>query len=203
MLVRTDVATGTVKALTEENLLTENSRAVQLLKNRTIFISEAVTSDTARHVVADLLVLDAKEKAPIYLYLNSPGGEVTSGFSIYDTIRFIDSEVTIISAGLCASIATIINIAVPLERRFALPNARFMIHQPAIHGQVVGTATDIQITATEILKTRAKLNKLLAEGCGQPVDKLEKDCLRDYWMCADEATEYGLVSKVILHKSEL
>ena len=194
---------GEVHFSTQKNESAENHRVFELLKTRTIFLSEAVTSDTARAVVADLLTLDAKEKAPISLYLNSPGGEVNSGFSIYDTIRFIESEVTVITAGLCASIATIINIAVPKERRLTMPNARFLIHQPLIHGQVYGPATDIEITANEIIKTRSKINEYLATACDQEVGKLEEDTQRDYWMSAEEAVNYGLVGRIVTSKSEV
>ena len=128
---------------------------------------------------------------------------MNSGFSIYDTIRFINSEVVIITAGLCASIATIINIAVPKERRLTMPNSRFLIHQPLINGQVYGPASDIEITANEIVKTRAKVNECLAEACGQDLKRLEEDTQRDYWMSAEEAIDYGLVHRIVRHKSEL
>lgn len=203
MLARTNSNSQKTEFKAEENNFLENNRTAQLLKNRTIFISEAVTSDTARNIVSDLLILDEKEKKPIYLYLNSPGGEVNSGFSIYDTIRFIASEVTVITTGLCASIATIINIAVPKEKRLAMPNSSFLIHQPLIHGQVYGQATDIEITANEIIKTRSKLNKLLATECGQDLKKIEEDTQRDYWMSSEEAVSYGLISRVIKNKSDI
>src|SRR5690606_12835378 len=119
------------------------------------------------------------------------------GFAIYDTIRFITSEVTIVNTGLCASIATIINIAAKKENRLSMPNTRFLIHQPLIGGQLRGPATDLEIHANEILKTRERINKMLAEECGQPLSRVEKDTMRDYWMNAGEALEYGLISKVI------
>ena len=181
------------------NLLREN----KLLESRSLFMSEAVTSNTAKKIVTDLLTLDSISSDPIYLYINSPGGEVNSGFAIYDTIRFINSPVTVVSAGLCASIATIINIAVPKERRCSLPNSKFLIHQPLISGQVYGQASDIEITATQILKTRERLNKLLAEACGQPFDKVQEDTTRDFWMSADESLEYGLIGKIVTNKSEI
>ncbi len=187
----------------EKEKSSDGQRSKELFKTRTIFLSEGVTSETAKSVVSDLLTLDAKETKTIYLYLNSPGGEVNSGFSIYDTIRFINSEVVIITAGLCASIATIINIAVPKERRLTMPNSRFLIHQPLINGQVYGPASDIEITANEIVKTRAKVNQCLAEACGQDLNRLEEDTLRDYWMSAEEAIDYGLVHRIVRHKSEL
>lgn len=180
-----------------------NYKELSLLKNRTIFLSEAVTSDTAKEVVTSLLTLDSQSKDPIYLYVNSPGGEVNSGFAIYDTIRFIESKVYVVTAGLCASIATIINIAVPAEHRLSLPNSRFLIHQPLISGQVYGQASDLEITANEIIKTRQKINELLSKECGQELKKVTEDTKRDYWMSAEEAVQYGLINKIISSKTEL
>ena len=172
----------------------------RLLESRSIYFSEAVTAKSAERIVANLLLLDQASQEPIYLYLNSPGGEVNSGFAIYDTIRYIDSEVFVITNGLCASIATIINIAVDKKQRIALPNSKFLIHQPLIGGQVQGSASDLEITATQILKTRERINKLLAESCGQKLEKIEKDALRDYWMTADEAKAYGMIDEVLERK---
>lgn len=185
------------------NAFLNQFREAKLLESRSLFLSEAVTSTTAKKFVTDLLTLDAQNQDPIYLYINSPGGEVNSGFAIYDTIRYINSPVTVITAGLCASIATIINIAVPKERRLSLPNSKFLIHQPLISGQVYGQASDIEITATQILKTREKINKLLAEACGQKFEKLEEDTTRDYWMSAGESLEYGLIGKIVENKKEV
>lgn len=175
----------------------------KLLESRSIYFSEAVTPDTAERVVANLLLLDQASDDPIYLYLNSPGGEINSGFAIYDTIRYINSDVYVVTNGLCASIATIINIAVKKDRRIALPNARFLIHQPLIGGQVQGSASDLEITATQILIAREKINKLLAEECGQTVERIEKDAARDYWMNAKEALDYGLIGRIVETKKEL
>ena len=179
------------------------SQSIRLLESRSIFLSEAVTAESAKKVVGDLLILDEQSEAPIYLYVNSPGGEVNSGFSIYDTIRFIKSEVTVITNGLCASIATIINIAVPKERRLSLPNSKFLIHQPLIGGHVQGSASDLEITATQISKTKAKINQLLAKECGQELSRVEKDTLRDYWMTAEESLDYGLIGGIVTHKKEI
>lgn len=174
--------------------LTEN----RLLDRRQIFISEAITAKSAKRYITEFLALEAdKPGEPITLYLNSPGGEVNSGFAIFDTIRFIKSPVTIINTGLCASIATVINVAAKRERRFSMPNARFLIHQPLIPGQVYGQASDLEITAREILKTREKINKLLADETGTSLEKVEKDTIRDYWMNAQEAVEYGLVTRIV------
>lgn len=170
----------------------------RLMDERLIFISEAIDSSVAKRVVGSLLTLEATAPGkPIIIYQNSPGGEVNSGFAIYDTIRFITSEVIIVNTGLCASIATIINIAAKKQNRLSMPNTRFLIHQPLIGGQIRGPATDLEIHANEILKTRERINKLLAEECGQPLARVEKDTMRDYWMNAGEALEYGLIARVI------
>lgn len=175
----------------------------RLLEARSIFISEGIDAAVARRVISDTLILDEQSDATISVYLNSPGGEINSGFAIFDTLRYVKSPVRVINAGLCASIATIINISVPKERRYTLPNARFLIHQPLIMGQVEGQASDLEITAKEILKLREKINKLLAEACGQSIERVAEDTTRDYWMTAQEALEYGLVSKIITNKDEL
>lgn len=175
----------------------DHFRDKRLLESRSVFMSEGVTANTARKVVSDLLILDEASQEPINFYINSPGGEVNSGFAIYDTIRFIKSQVRVVNVGLCASIATIINISVSKEHRYSLPNSRFLIHQPLIMGQVYGQASDLEITANQIVMTRDKLNTLLAEACGKSREELEKHTARDYWMSADEAVEYGLVGKVI------
>ena len=171
---------------------------IKLLERRCIFISEAITARTAKRYISDFLALEHdKPGEPITLYLNSPGGEVNSGYAIFDTIRFLSSPVTIINTGLCASIATVINVAAKKERRFSMPNAKFLIHQPLIPGQVYGQASDLEITAREILKTREKINKLLSKVTGTPLDQVEMDTIRDYWMNAQEALEYGLISKIV------
>lgn len=178
--------------------IAEQFTEMKLLERRKVFISEAITSRTAKRYISDLLALEHdKPGEPITLYLNSPGGEVNSGFAIFDTIRFISSPVTIINTGLCASIATVINVAAKKERRFSMPNAKFLIHQPLIPGQVYGQASDLEITAREILKTREKINKLLSKETGTAIEKVEKDTIRDYWMNAQEAVEYGLVTKIV------
>ncbi len=184
------------------NLVAE-FRESKLLKSRTLFLSEAVDASVARHVISDLLILNADSHEPIKLFINSPGGEVNSGFAIFDTIRFIESDVWIVNAGLCASIATIVNIAAKKEHRFSLPNAKFLIHQPLIGGHFQAVASDLEIHAAQIIKTREKINELLALECGQPLKKVEQDTTRDYWMDAAEALEYGLISKVITRQSEL
>lgn len=177
---------------------------LKLLERRKIFISEPITAKSAKRYISDFLALDAdKPGQPITLYLNSPGGEVNSGFALFDTIRFIASPVTIITTGLCASIATVINVAAKKERRFAMPNSKFLIHQPLIPGQVYGQASDLEITAREILKTREKINRLLSKETGTALDKVEKDTIRDFWMNAQEALEYGLITRIVESAKDL
>lgn len=194
-----------------EDLLSSNDeketpsqfREMKLLKSRTVLLSEAVSSKTAERVISDLLIYDQISNEKITIYINSPGGEVNSGFAIFDAIRLIESKVQIINVGLCASIATIINLAVPKNRRFATKNSRFLIHQPHIPGQIQGQASDLEITAKEILKTREQTNKVIAEECGQKIEKVKEDTIRDFWMSATEAKAYGLISKIISNKKEI
>lgn len=182
----------------------EQFTEMKLLERRQIFLSEAVTAKSAKKVINDLLALEAdKPGLPITFFINSPGGEVNSGYAIFDTIRFITSPVNIVTTGLCASIATVINVAVPKKQRFSMPNSRFLIHQPLIPGQVYGQASDLEITAREILKTREKINRLLSAETGTALEKVEKDTIRDYWMTAPEAIEYGLISKIVESIKEL
>lgn len=182
------------------NQMTEMS----LLDRRSIIISEGINGAVAKRVITNLLIMDSADaKKEITIYLNSPGGEVTSGFAIYDTIRFLKSPVHIVCAGLTASIATVILCAAKRDHRFTMPNTKFLIHQPLIPGQIYGQASDLEITAREILKTRQKINELLSKECDQPLDKVEGDTQRDYWMNAMEAVEYGLVTKIIENRSDL
>jgi ATP-dependent Clp protease protease subunit len=176
----------------------------RLLDNRTIIISEGIDSDVAKRVIGALVSLEARAPGEmITIYQNSPGGEVNSGFAIFDMIRFLKSPVRIINTGLCASIATVINCAVKKEYRYSTPNCKFLIHQPLISGTVRGQASDLEITAKEILKTREKINNLLSEECKQPLERVEKDTTRDYWMDAEEALDYGLITKIIENFSQL
>ncbi len=176
----------------------------KLLEKRIIFVSEAINSTVAKRVVSQLLALDAQESnQPIYMYLNSPGGEVNSGFAIYDTMRFLSSEVRVVCTGLTASIATIMLLGAPKKHRYTMPNTRFLIHQPLIGGNIQGQASDLEITAKEIIKTRSKINQMLAKECGQPLEKVEEDTARDYWMTAQEALEYGLITKIVGNLKEI
>ncbi len=156
----------------------------------------------ARDVMAQLLVLDAQSSAkPIRVFINSPGGSVDAGYAIYDVMRFVKAPVQSICAGLAASAATVILLGAPKAARFALPNARFLIHQPSMGIQ--GQATDVDIAAKEILKLRAKLNELLASETGAGVARIMEDTRRDYWMSADEARTYGLITTIVKTASEL
>lgn len=176
----------------------------KLFKTRQIMLTGGVNEKLARGVITSLLALEADDpKKPITILMNSPGGSVNDGMAIYDTIKFIEAPVRILCTGLAASIATIILIATDKKYRLTMPNTRLLIHQPLIPMQVFGPASDLEITATEILKTREKINRMLADACGQPLERVERDTQRDYWMSAEQALEYGLVSKIVSTRTEL
>ncbi|HCW44587.1 MAG TPA: ATP-dependent Clp protease proteolytic subunit [Planctomycetes bacterium] len=170
-------------------------------KQRTLFISEEVSPKLTRKIVPALLWLDSQNDDPIRLFINTPGGSADDGFAIYDAIKFIRSPVLCITNGLNASAGTVILLATPNERRFSLPNSRIMIHQPS--SGVRGKASEIEITADEILKLRRRCNELIASETGRDVEQVEKDTNKDYWMSPEEAIEYGIVAKVISSVSEL
>ncbi|MAY22554.1 MAG: ATP-dependent Clp protease proteolytic subunit [Flavobacteriaceae bacterium] len=167
----------------------------QLLKDRKIFLWGMVDDDSAKHVVDRLLYLDSLNHEEIQLYINSPGGYVTSGFSMYDTIKSIKSPVSTICTGLAASMGSILLSVGEKGRRFIQPHARVMIHQPS--GGARGPASDIEITASEIVKTKELSAKILAENCGQSFEKVMKDFNRDHWMDAEESVEYGIVDGIL------
>ena len=176
----------------------------RLLGSRTIHLFGAVTNEVANRVVSALLLLDAEDsEAPITLVQNSPGGSVNDGMAIYDTMRYVQAPVRVLCVGLTASIATITLLGADKKDRLSLPNTRFLIHQPLIPGNIVGPASDLEITAQEILKTRAKINEMLAEETGQPLERVKVDTQRDYWMNAEEALEYGLISRVVSSAADL
>lgn len=171
----------------------------RLLKERIIFLSDEVNDATASLVVAQLLFLESEDPdKDIYLYINSPGGSITAGMAIYDTMNYIKPEVSTICIGMAASMGAFLLAAGQKGKRFALPNAEIMIHQPL--GGFKGQATDIDIHARRILKTKETLNQILSERTGQPLDKIKVDVERDYFMSAEEAKEYGLVDEVINKK---
>lgn len=166
----------------------------QLLKDRKIFLWGMVNDQSAKHVVDRLMYLDSLNNDEIQFYINSPGGYVTSGFSIYDTMQSIKSPISTICTGLAASMGSILLSAGKKGRRFVQPHARVMIHQPS--GGTQGQASDIEITANEIVKTKELSAKILAKNCGQKYDKVMKDFNRDHWMGADESVEYGIADGV-------
>ena len=168
----------------------------RLLKDRIIMLGSQIDDNVANSIVSQLLFLQAQDaEKDIYLYINSPGGSVTAGFAIYDTIQHIKPDVQTICIGMAASMGSFLLAAGAKGKRFALPNAEVMIHQPL--GGAQGQATEIEIAANHILKTRAKLNKILAERTGQSIEKIEKDTDRDNFLSADEAKEYGLIDHVM------
>ncbi|MDF2936068.1 MAG: clpP1 [Paenibacillaceae bacterium] len=168
----------------------------RLLKDRIIFLGSGINDAVANAIVAQLLFLDAQDpEKDIHLYINSPGGSITSGMAIFDTMQFIKADVSTICVGMAASMGAFLLTAGAKGKRFALPNSEVMIHQPL--GGAEGQASDIQIRANRIIKMRDKLNHILAERSGQPFERIEKDTDRDNFMSAEEALKYGLIDKVI------
>ena len=173
----------------------------RLLKERIIFLGEEVNEVTASLVVAQLLFLEAEDTdKDIQLYINSPGGSVTAGMAIYDTMRYIKCDVSTICIGMAASMGAFLLAGGTKGKRLALPNAEIMIHQPL--GGAQGQATEIEIAAKHILRTKQKLNTILAENCGQPYDVIAADTERDNWKSAEEAMQYGLIDKVITDRAD-
>ncbi|EOL48771.1 ATP-dependent Clp protease proteolytic subunit [Enterococcus phoeniculicola] len=174
----------------------------RLLKDRIIMLSGQVTDDLANSIIAQLLFLDAQDsEKDIYLYINSPGGSVTAGMAIYDTMNFVKADVQTIVMGMAASMGSFLLTAGKKGKRFALPNAEIMIHQPL--GGAQGQATEIEIAARHILQTRDRLNKILSERTGQPLEVIEKDTDRDNFMTAEQAKEYGLIDQVMENSASL
>ena len=167
----------------------------KLIEERKVFLWGQVDDQSAKHVIDRLMYLDALETKDIHLYINSPGGYVTSGFAIYDCMKSLKSDVSTICTGFAASMGSIILSAGVKGKRFIQPHARVMIHQPS--GGARGQASDIEITAQEIVKTKELSAQLLADNCGQKIEKIIKDFNRDHWMGADESVEYGIVDKVL------
>jgi len=169
----------------------------RLLRDSIIFIGTPIDDNVANLVIAQLLFLEAEDpERDISLYINSPGGVITAGLAIYDTLQFIKNDVTTICVGQAASMAAVLLAAGTAKKRFALPHAKILIHQPWLSG-LQGQATDIEIHAKDILRMRASLNKILAEHTGQPIERIEKDVERDYIMTADQAKDYGIIDEVI------
>ena len=168
----------------------------RLLKDRIIFLGEEVNDTSANIIVAELLFLESEDpNKDIHLYINSPGGSVSAGWAIYDTMRYIKCDVSTTCIGMAASMGAFLLAGGTKGKRYALPNSRIMIHQPS--GGAQGQASDIKIQAEQIIETRKKLNQYLAENTGQPLEVIERDTERDHWMSAEEAMEYGLIDQVV------
>ena len=167
----------------------------KLLDSRTILLFGEINMDVAREITKQLLVLDAESDEPIKIYINSPGGHVESGDTIHDMIRFVKAPVKVIGTGWVASAGALIFAATEQDNRYSLPNTRFLLHQPM--GGARGQAADIAIEAEEILKMRKRLNEIFAAQTGQPLEKVEEDTDRNFWMSASEAQEYGLVGHIV------
>lgn len=173
-----------------------------LKKTRTILLSGEINRELSESVIRQLLILEADDsEKPVWIYINSPGGEVDSGFAIYDMMRFITCPVYVLGVGLVASAAALIYVAVPKERRFALPDSTYLIHQPL--ASMKGVASDVEIYADKLNKIKAKINKIIADATGKNVEDVASDTDRDYWLSAEEAVTYGLVSRVVKERKEL
>jgi ATP-dependent Clp protease protease subunit len=174
----------------------------ELIDTRTLIVSEAIDGRLAKNIYSKLLILEKVSfSKPIIVIINSHGGDANSGFGIYDMLKFLKPPVITITAGLCASAAIMVFLAGDKKRRFALPNSRFLIHQPST--SAVGPASDLEITANQILKIRDQFNLIIANETGQDVAKITEDANRDFWMTSSEAVEYGLVSKIIETRADL
>lgn len=173
----------------------------RLMMDRIIFMGTQVTDQSANIIQAQLLYLDSADPdKDISLYINSPGGSVYAGLGIYDTMQYVNSDVSTICTGMAASMAAVLLVAGERGKRFALPHSRVMIHQPM--GGIQGQASDIEITAREILKLKEELYRIISDHSGQPFEKVEADSDRDYWMIAAEAKEYGMIDKVLVNQKK-
>ena len=179
----------------------EEMMSERFLKTRTILLTGEVDKDLSEKVIRHLLLLESVSSEPITILIDSPGGDVYAGFSIFDMIRFIKAPVRIVGMGLIASAAALILLAVPKERRFGLPNSSYLIHQPL--SGIQGVATEIEIHARELEKTKDRLNRIIADATGQSLERVSRDTDRDYWMNAVEASSYGLIEKIISTRDEL
>jgi ATP-dependent Clp protease protease subunit len=175
--------------------------AGKMLKTRTILLSGEIRKGLAEKTIRQLLLMEAMGDDPVRIFIDSPGGDADAGYAIFDMIRFIRPPVWTIGMGLVASAAAIIQLAAPKERRVGLPNSHYLIHQPL--SGIRGVATDIEIHARELDKLRERINRLIAEETGNPFNQVEKDTDRDYWMNAQDAVKYGLISRVIVNRDEI
>ena len=190
-------AEGEIKEVAKNFNLLESA----LISNRTITLFGEINQEVARKTAEKLLALSFESDEPITMYIGSPGGHVESGDTIFDMIRYIKPQVRTVGTGWVGSIATHIYLAPDKKNRFALPNTRFLIHQP--HGGFGGDASDIEIHAREIVKTRERINGVIAAQTGQSLDKVAEDTQRDYWMSAEESVDYGLVGKIVSNIDDL
>lgn len=174
---------------------------LKLLKTRTILLSGGIDKELAERVIKQMLLLEADGDEPIKVFIDSPGGDADAGYAIFDMLRFIKPEVYTVGMGTVASAAALVHLAARKENRLSLPNAHFLIHQPL--SGIRGVATEIEIHARELEKLREKINRLIAEETGQKVAKVARDTDRDYWLSAEEALEYGLISRIIQSRDEL
>jgi len=179
----------------------EELMSERFLKTRTILLNGEVDKDLSEKVIRHLLLLESISSDPITVLIDSPGGDVYAGFSIFDMIRFIKAPVRIVGMGLIASAAALILLAVPKERRYGLPNSSYLIHQPL--SGIQGVATEIEIHARELEKTKERLNEIIAEATGQSLERVSRDTDRDYWMNSKEAVAYGLIEKTISKRDDL
>lgn len=178
------------------------SFAEKFLKTRQIILSGEVNKELAEKIVKQLFIMEAdSSEKPVYIYIDSPGGDVDSGFAIFDAIRFVSCPVYIVGIGLIASAAALILLSVPKENRFGFENSRYLIHQPL--SEMRGVATDVEIYAKEMENTRLVINKVISEQTGQSLEKVTKDTERDYWLSSAQACEYGLISKIVKNRKDL
>jgi ATP-dependent Clp protease protease subunit len=173
----------------------------RMLKTRTILLSGEINKDLAEKTIRQLILLEDMGEDPIRIFIDSPGGDADAGYAVFDMIRFVKPPIWTIGMGLVASAAAIIQLASPKDRRLGFPNSHYLIHQPL--SGIRGVATDIEIHARELDKLRAKINRLISEETGVPPEQVEKDTDRDYWMNAEEAAKYGLISRVVTRRDEL
>ncbi len=172
----------------------EDALAERFLKTRTILLTGEIDKEQGERLIRQLLLLESLSSDPITILIDSPGGDVDAGFAIFDMIRFVKAPVRIVGMGLVASAAALVLLAVPKESRLGLPNSHYLIHQPL--SGIRGVATEIEIHARELEKTRERINRIIAEETGQTLERIQKDTDRDYWMNAEEAASYGLISRV-------
>ncbi len=185
----------------KNNTQDSNAGYDKLLKTRSLLLSGEINKDSADRLIKDLLILEGESSDNVTLYINSPGGDVDAGYAIYDMIRFVSCPVTIVGMGLVASAASLILLSVPAERRLGLPDSSYLIHQPL--SQMKGVATDIEIHAAQLDKIKKKINLLISNATGKSLEQVSADTDRDYWLDAEEAVKYGLISRVVSSRKDI